>query len=66
LGRISGHNAAVVAPAAASAHFFGVRFRPGEAFAFVSVSAVERKDKMIPLAYVLVRSAKPCWTSLRP
>jgi AraC-like DNA-binding protein len=46
-------SAAVVAPAAASAHFFGVRFRPGEAFAFVGVSAVESKDQMIPLADVL-------------
>jgi hypothetical protein len=42
-------SAAVVAPAAATAHFFGVRFRPGEAFAFVGVSAVETKDQMIPL-----------------
>jgi AraC-like DNA-binding protein len=46
-------SAAVVAPAAVSAHFLGVRFRPGEAFAFVGVSALESKDQMIPLTDVL-------------
>jgi methylphosphotriester-DNA--protein-cysteine methyltransferase len=45
--------ASLLAPAATRAHFLGVRFRPGEAFAFTRVPAGEVTDRVVPLANVL-------------
>ena len=40
-------SAPLLAPAAARARLFGVRFRPGEAFGFVGVPAGEIKDRVL-------------------
>jgi AraC-like DNA-binding protein len=41
--------AAVVTPASAQARMFGVRFLPGEAFAFLDVPAKEGRDRVLSL-----------------
>jgi len=40
---------AIVAPTTPRTRFFGVRFRPGEAFAFVGVPGVDVRDAVLPL-----------------
>jgi AraC-like DNA-binding protein len=49
---------AIVAQGPARARLFGVRFLPGEAFAFVSLPAWEARDTSLPLAEVWGRLAE--------
>jgi AraC-like DNA-binding protein len=44
---------AIVLPPAPRARFLGVRFRPGEAFAFLGVPAGEARDQVLPLVDAL-------------
>jgi AraC-like DNA-binding protein len=44
---------ALLVPAVARVELLGVRFRPGEAFAFVGVPAGEAKDQVLPLVDAL-------------